>query len=229
MPPQARKKSPVSRALHCRRRRRVVGNNEVDAFSFQALSIDLSGCANRGWVARICIPWRRRRIPPRRKCEIVRAGFRRDTQSFLLRAANQRHGKLRRKMNDMNPRLEFARERESSFRSPVFPRQAAATAATSRTSSDQPSQAVSSPPRSGREVPRERAAEHPFRASIRQRGAEIVFADVFKFRHARRHEETLEPKYSRAVQCPQFTGIAGHNAAPESDVHPAFLCAPQRA
>src|ERR1700704_1207494 len=55
------------------------------------------------------------------------------------------------------------------------------------------------------------------------RNAKILFGNMLKFRHARWHEEALEPEHARAMHGPQFTGIAGDDPAPEADVHPAFL------
>src|SRR6267142_950407 len=55
------------------------------------------------------------------------------------------------------------------------------------------------------------------------RNAKILFGNMLTFRHSRWHEEALEPEHARAMHCPQFTGIAGHDPAPEADVHPAFL------
>src|SRR5579862_1009880 len=57
----------------------------------------------------------------------------------------------------------------------------------------------------------------------RERGAEIVFADVLEFRDTGRNEETFKSERTSPIQCMQFARIARDDAAPEAHVYPAFL------
>src|SRR4029077_17186182 len=59
---------------------------------------------------------------PSREKQIVWTRFCRDTQTFFLRAPNPRDRKLRRKMNDMNPRLELTREADEHLNRLCFRR-----------------------------------------------------------------------------------------------------------
>src|SRR3981081_2315976 len=73
---------------------------------------------------------------------------------------------------------------------------------------------------------REFSVNEKWRAEVYKLGssnAKILFGNMLKFRHARWHEEALEPEHARAMHGPQFSGIAGDDPAPEADVHPAFL------
>ena len=92
----------------------MIGNDEVDCAPSQRrpkfLLILRIANRRRAFELRPAISDR-----ARSKKQIVRARFRRDAQAFFFRAANQRHRKLRGKMDDMNPRFEFAREANEHF------------------------------------------------------------------------------------------------------------------
>ena len=159
----------------------------------------------------------------------MRAGFRGDAQAFLFCAPNQRHGTARRK-DERYERgcLEFAREANHQLdrfrfrfgRAGAEPRLVFSWIGF-------PQFRISGLDRSRKfRVDQQRSIE---RSEHGHRGAQIVFGDIRKFRHARRHQKTLEAECARMCQARAVRRHCRAQRRPKSRHSPSISCALRRA
>ncbi len=205
----------------------MVRNNKIDRVLTESFpkTLVISQIPNR-WRAfeqRLAISDR-----TRSKIQIVRTSFRRYVQTFLFRAPDQRRRKLRRKVNDVNPRFEFTRQADEHLDRSCF-----------RVRWPRPLPRRVFPRIGFREFPAgllDRARQ--FRMDqqrnihgrkMRQCCSQVGLRCIFKFRHARWHQEAFESEYTRAAQGSKLAGISGYDSAPEANIDPAFSRSPPRA